>query len=173
MNKEIKEILDILKKCFDLKDENFDNYISLYQLSLLLSYITNLQQENERLKDLKGHYLKYRSSDESQKEVYEILELPKDSKNLHKHKNTGGLLWFDIPMTKFSCISSYIRSKDLALEDYKSRCEKAIEYIKEAIENDNYFEDDIATDISEPSYDKYVNSNSLLNILQNGSEDNE
>lgn len=47
---------------------------------------------------------------------------------------------------------------------------KAIEYIKEAIENGDYFEDDIATDISEPSYDKYVNSDSLLNILQNGDD---
>lgn len=56
-------------------------------------------------------------------------------------------------------------------EDYKSRCEKASEYIKEAIENGDYFEDDIATDISEPSYDKYVNSDSLLNILQNGSDE--
>lgn len=49
MKDEIKEILDILKKCYDLKDENFDNYISLYQLGLLLDYITNLQKENERL----------------------------------------------------------------------------------------------------------------------------
>ena len=44
MNKEIKEILEILKKCYDLKDENFDNYISLYQLGLLLDYIINLQK---------------------------------------------------------------------------------------------------------------------------------
>ena len=50
MNEEIKEILDILKKCYDLKDEHFDNYISLYQLGLLLDYIINLQQENEELK---------------------------------------------------------------------------------------------------------------------------
>ena len=51
MNNEIKEILDIMKKCYDLKDENFDNYITLYQLGLLLDYITNLQQENGRLKE--------------------------------------------------------------------------------------------------------------------------
>ena len=51
MNDEIKEILEILKKCYDLKDENFDNYISLYQLGLLLDYITNLQQEIEKLND--------------------------------------------------------------------------------------------------------------------------
>lgn len=57
------------------------------------------------------------------------------------------------------------------LKDYKSRVEKAVEYIKEAIENENYFEDDIATDISKPSHDKYVNSNDLLTILQ-GEKDN-
>ena len=47
MNEEIKEILKILKKCYDLKDENFDNCISLYQLGLLLDYIINLEKENE------------------------------------------------------------------------------------------------------------------------------
>ena len=45
MEEEIKEILEILKKCYDLKDENFDNYISLYQLGVLLDYIINLQEE--------------------------------------------------------------------------------------------------------------------------------
>ena len=49
MNDEIKEILDIMKKCYDLKDENFDNYITLYQLGLLSDYIINLQQANDKL----------------------------------------------------------------------------------------------------------------------------
>ncbi len=51
MKDKIKEILEILKKCYDLKDENFDNYITLYQLGTLLDYITNLQQENKGLKE--------------------------------------------------------------------------------------------------------------------------
>ena len=56
--------------------------------------------------------------------------------------------------------------KDDKLLGLQQRIDKAIEYINEAIENDDYFEDDIATDIKEPSYDKYVNSSSLLRILQ-------
>lgn len=50
MKDDIKEILDILKKCYNLKDEYFGNYISLYQLGLLLDCITNLQEENKELK---------------------------------------------------------------------------------------------------------------------------
>ena len=46
-------------------------------------------------------------------------------------------------------------------EDYKSRCEKAIEYIKCGLTGD--LENDRA----------YVDENYLLNILQNGSEDND
>ena len=122
MNKEIKEILE------DLKDmNNYSNFVdsqyggSDYYYLLekkeskqLLDYITNLQQENERLK-----------------EANKILE-----------EN-----W----------------------EQYMMRCGKAIEYIEhnelfEVIydDNDEYFNtiDDKATE-------------DLLNILQNGSDDNE
>jgi len=44
MNKEIKEILKILKKC------EFGACITKHNSRVLLDYITNLEQENERLK---------------------------------------------------------------------------------------------------------------------------
>lgn len=154
MNNEIKEILDYFQKDVDkyeeskrylmkkygYDEETIDN-ISQHERHIntkkLLDYITNLQQENERLETNCG---------ELQNAIDNIAEL------------------VDVP-EGMSVEDVYDKVKD-----YKSRCEKAIEYIKEAIENDDYFEDDIATDISEPTYDKYVNSSSLLNILQNGSD---
>ena len=51
MNDEIKEILHNIKECCDIhKDENWAVYQKdkIYQL---LDYITNLQQENEGLKE--------------------------------------------------------------------------------------------------------------------------
>ena len=52
------------------------------------------------------------------------------------------------------------------LQEKNEKLLKIKKYIEEAIENGNYFEDDIATDISKPTYDKYVNSSFLLNILR-------
>ena len=54
MNKKIKEILDYLKnKENDIKGINFLKYQELTrgEIDLLLDYITNLKQENERLKE--------------------------------------------------------------------------------------------------------------------------
>ena len=50
MKDEIKEILDNVKKCCDIMEDN--NFV-VYQkqdILKLLDYITNLQEENERLK---------------------------------------------------------------------------------------------------------------------------
>ena len=50
MKDEIKEILDYCKKYVESKDENrITSLIDIY-LKKLLDYITNLQEENERLK---------------------------------------------------------------------------------------------------------------------------
>ena len=80
MNNEIKEILDIMKKCYDLKDENFDNYITLYQLGLLLDYITNLQQENE--------YLKKNNPDQNIEHFTIIKENKRKINNLREENKT-------------------------------------------------------------------------------------
>ena len=50
MSDEIKEILEILGECNNSKYEYFGEYISLYQLGLLLDYIYNLQEEKEDYK---------------------------------------------------------------------------------------------------------------------------
>lgn len=76
-------------------------------------YITNLQQENERLK-------------EDYNKAMDLVD--KGVENSYK-----------------------------MLKDYKSRCEKAIEYI----EDNTYYK----------SHKGYVDLNDLLNILQNGSDE--
>lgn len=158
MNDEIKEIIEykinFLTKSLNIgiptKNRRYFNDIK--------DYITNLQQENERLKakydNNKSHEINYK---------YFTTLYSKATKDIV----IDDLVYKceDLDNLKQSYEKLYIEK-----EDYKSRCEKAIEYINVSIEEGNYFEDDIATDISEPTYDKYVNSNSLLNILQNGSE---
>lgn len=63
-------------------------------------------------------------------------------------------------------LETFYIGADLLVDRLNNILNKAIEYIEVSIEEGNYFEDDIATDISEPTYDKYVNSNSLLDILK-------
>lgn len=106
---DIFENIETEEKAFKFKD-----YIKDLQQK-----VEQLEKENKRLKRIENHYQKYRNSNEIQQEIYDILELGKHHKNLHQHKNTGGLNWIDLPMTKFSSISSYIRARDLELEDYK------------------------------------------------------
>ena len=102
MNKEIKEILNKLKETADYPKINYSSYDKTYNETIdnvamiksfackeLLDYITNLQQENERLK-------------ETNKEL-------KDSSPLDEAFYNGVHKLYD---------------------DYKSRCEKAIEYIE-------------------------------------------
>lgn len=111
MNKEIKEILDSWKLGIDKNGIYVGGLCySWEQLSLLLDYITNLQQEKDTYKE-----------------------------------------------------QLRITHKDL--EHYISRCEKAVEYIKEHIRIDDEY----------PAYMEMLieERDDLLNILQNGSENND
>ena len=55
-NDEIKEIIDNIKKCCNItKDQNFTVY-QRQDILKLLDYITNLQQENQKLKELDENY---------------------------------------------------------------------------------------------------------------------
>ena len=112
MNDEIKEILDDLKNTgYEKLAKNIEN---------IIDYITNLQQENERLK----HQLK----------VQEDLTI---KNRMRKHI-------------------------------YKSRCEKAVEYINENVSVYAFNNKEL------PHWEfNDDNINYLLNILQNGSDDNE
>lgn len=114
MNDEIKEILDNIKNKYE--DYYVQDIVSGNDLKQLLDYITNLQQENERLKE----------------------------NNLDMQE--------EMARTWQKC------------DDYKSRCEKAIEYIKncEIVDKDKRY----------PLLEEQFGED-LLNILQNGSEKDE
>ena len=114
MNKEIKEILDRIETASEI----FDCLLKPEECTELLDYITNLQQENERLKE-------------------ENLDLAKENEEEKQFIKDCG----------------FQNQQQLALMylDYKSRCEKAIEYIKQQ----NVY---------------YGFCDNLLNILQNGSD---
>ena len=112
MNDKIKEILNYL----DMYKNMNEGLLNSKDKKLLLDYITNLQQENERLKE-EQEYNNY--CDEQLKKKISNLEY-----------------------------------KITTLEDYKSRCKKAVKYI------DTNFCIENRRDLKE-----------VVNILQNGSEE--
>lgn len=95
MNDEIKEILDDLRTYKDRYEYYLFNNLSFsvrdYKAKILLDYITNLQQENEK----KNAYIKY---------------LEEYNPKYYKGEKFYGV-------------------------DYKSRCEKAVEYLKSNEDN--------------------------------------
>ena len=127
MNDEIREILDYFRKYATIRENTM--------ISEIKDYITNLQQENQKLKE-KLNCKEYFSS-----------TMPEDTEFVILTKN------------------NYDRQqKDIQLEliDYKSRVDKAVEYIKEHIRIDDEY----------PAYMEMLveERDNLLNILQNGSE---
>lgn len=94
MKDEIKEILDKPK----ILMLSYGNYISLDDYVKLKDYITNLQEENERLKE--------------------------ENKRIFSHVNDDELL--------ISNAMNYAEA-----QDYKSRIDKALEYIEENCGADN------------------------------------
>lgn len=129
MTKEIKEILLDNSRLADIgyhkcKEEDLSFSNKDYRANLLLDYITNLQQENEKLK-----------------ERIDYLE-----RSNNRREDTIQSLRFEIAEQG----------------DYKSRIDKAIEYIEEHTEKIN-------KRFTIPKID--FNYNDLLNILKG--EDNE
>ncbi len=142
MEDEIKEILGNIKSKYE--DYYVQDIVSGNDLKLLLDYITNLQKENEKLKE-KLHCKEYFSS--TMPENTEFVILTKE--NYERQQ------------------------KDIELEliDYKLRCEKAIEYNIGIIKDtkgfyrpteDIIYSGDTLIDIAEQN----------INILQ-GSDNNE
>lgn len=110
MSDEIKEILDF--------KENADyKRLSVDEITILKDYITKLQEENKKLKEI----------------IKDNIILVKDENGNYQECSINPL-------------------------DYKSRCEKAIEYIKQ-------YTDKLKT-IRVPKID--FNYNNLLNILTGG-----
>lgn len=118
MNNEIKEILNKLQKCKD--DDEDILLIKQYGATLILNYITNLQQEIEKLNDDKRGMLVqlYKANDEKDK----IKQENKRLKELVDADNES----YDIQET----IINRQKSELLEQEDYKSRCEKADNQLK-------------------------------------------
>lgn len=147
MTEEIKEILDKLKSLVydDYCLEFSVDYIGRKEEKALLDYITNLQQLYENGLKVNQNSHKY------------ITELEMNNAILKEELKNRPIVDFTFDVYK-------------ELEDYKSRCEKAVEYIKEHIK---YECDDNFNGMSFYSYHLYdFKKEDLLNIL-NGSDENE
>ena len=179
MNNEIKEILEHLKNEYWRKfPEDGIPYKVLYmeERDLLLDYITNLQQEKEdNLKCIKSLKEQLESVIKNNQELLEKWHKNNDkivnliSENERLKENNSNMqeemarVWEENERLKTvkPCMLNF--QECYVVKDYKSRCEKAIEYIKD---NCSYEED------TKYCYDDLCSSdvNDLLNILQNGSD---
>lgn len=154
MTEEIKEILEYYQKDIDkfeyymsdyndeqLKTTFSKNYQRYKNHKILLNYITNLQKENQSLKE-KLNCKEYFSS--TMPENTEFVILTKENYDRQQ--------------------------KDLALENItlKSRNEKAVEYIKNIDYFDGEISDDIENIPFKYAMDTDIDE--LLNILQGGDE---
>lgn len=143
MKDEIKEIISYLKNNTFIPDETKRKYKILHrdEVNKLLDYITNLQQENEKLLD--------------ENIAIKDIVVEKDSQIK------------EMILQKTDYIA--INILEMKLEDYKSRVEKAVEYI-----NKNKHLSMFA-DCREPeeewNYDLEINPRDLLNILQGESHE--
>jgi hypothetical protein len=154
MKDEIKEILDYLKdedEYYKKAEEVIVGYgdliIEKEDVDKVLDYITNLQQEN---KNQAKRNSRQRLANQKQYEL--ILKLQQENERLKIKTKEQSLLLIDY------------QDMEQRYEDYKSRCEKAIEYLKS-----------YNTDFEHCRFNEAPISlrelGDLLNILQNGSEE--
>ena len=155
MNNEIKEILDKIQNVVEHKEASYNGLIETKaeDYKLLLDYITNLQQEIEKLNDDKRGMLVqlYKANDEKDK-------IKQDNERLKELVDADNES-YDIQET----IINRQKSELLEQEDYKSRCEKASEKLG------NYKHYSTPTEEQNSENEDIVDS--ALNILQNGSEE--
>ena len=155
MNNEIKEILDEMLWQFE-KYPNDDFIIKNKESRILLDYITNLEQVN---KNQAKRNSRQRLANTKQQEL--ILKLQQENEHLRTDLNTFKNTIIEVNK-ECNSLFNHLTKKDL---DYKSRCEKAIDYI-----NNNFDKTGVNISGTDLPY-SYIED--LLNILQNGSEDNE
>ena len=166
MNDEIKEILDKLKDddWYDELDLTGDKWIELKQTETkqILDYITSLQKENKRLKaqltDTEWEYQNTRCKYEKQYKKGITEELLEDIETCFFNRENPSMIPID--SLDICHIFGYIDY----LKDYKSRIDKAVEYIKENQEEEY---------VTGNSMLSYWAIDNLLNILQNGSENDD
>jgi predicted nuclease with TOPRIM domain len=173
MKDEIKEILWIIKSCKQDYDKQKDGMhtFDYGELYLLYNYITNLQTKNEYLETwnseikLQLDNLQQRNNnlkEDFKRHIDRINELTERNDNLQQENYELNR------MCELYGKSLYYAE----LKDYKSRCEKAIEYNNQIIKD--------TKDFYRPTTDIIYSGDCLIdiaknniNILQNGSDDNE
>ncbi len=186
MTEEIKEILDKLK----IKNDRYSHHLKYntsyenkdedYEAHLLLNYITNLQKENEKLKDnqvralnkikdyisagkcetLEGNY----SNDEHSQYWNLFNKQLKEIKKLIKGVNINQ--YINIPKYR----EKELLNKEEKLEDYKSRNEKAIKWLERHIKMINGLAGNNDGSKGSIILSDDVVAGALLYILQGGDE---
>lgn len=152
MSKDIKEILRIAKK-------NHYIDISFDECDLLLKYITNLEKENKQLKELTKDK-SYCDSCEFKKyfneKQQEIEKLENDKRGmlvqLYKANQRSEYLQRSCERKEEQMLD--YRQEYMEQEDYKARCNKALQFIQSF---EYYIPEDDKTE--------------LINILKGGDED--
>ena len=117
MNNEIKEILELQNKTDEIKN---DTYTMKYtEWKAILDYITNLQEENKNIKL------------EQTKKVFDTLaDLISENETCSYRFLIYDLLGFDCSAYGTLLSGLVITNALVELEDYKSRIDKAVEYMK-------------------------------------------
>lgn len=180
MNDEIKEMLDKLEYFIEEGYEYYNDIkLNENEVKNLLDYITNLKQEN-KIKDTNWESLKYyleklyykdyieeAISDDIDKKIKELeskVEIKDYQKDIKALQQENERLKEDLKGQEKLTLS-YCKSE----QDYKSRCEKAVEYNNQIIKD--------TKDFYRPTTDIIYSGDSLIeiatnniNILQNGSE---
>lgn len=186
MNEEIKKILDTIKDIVEKNDDSIESLlIDITKWKLLLDYITNLQEENEmyaQIKDTNEEIIidKYKTLKELQEEIHKLVHtsiVQKKQINNLKKENEKLKIANDYLIGKKLIekdkMAKEVEIKAIEQKDYKSRCEKAIEYIEKHIldnkiekvnwEYDDCLWSDMPAERIKP----------LIDILQNGSDSND
>ncbi len=149
MTNEVKEILEFLKHQVNYDDINLmqkrASNITYYDIKQLLDYITNLQEENERLKNLY-------TNEKSHKIDYDYIKM------LYSKIDKDSVI-DDLVYKSEQCRVLYDSAEKHSFENYdlQQRIDKAIEYI----ENDYDKNEEL---IEYFNYDG--NFNELLKILK-------
>lgn len=156
MNDEIKEILAYFEEYVKITDmHDSEPMLNWKDLKIVLDYITNLQQENERLKaqltDTEWEYQNTRCKYEKQYKKGITEELLEDIETCFFNRENPSMIPID--SLDVCHIFGYIDY----LKDYKTCCEKAIEITGNLLktEKSGYYQ---------------IIFKQQLNILQNGSE---
>ena len=186
MNNEIEKMLDFIRDYLDkFSDSQLDIRFEYKDIKLLLNYITNLQElcnkyEEEHKttfkewqKDIQeNEYLKL-SNPEMNIEHFRIInENKRKIDNLRKQNKELQQENERLKLELSGYREAILRNDELlGLQDYKSRCEKAIERLREEL---SYYFNNCTNQLVDDEWsDNAPLINDLLNILQNGSEENE